>query len=65
MATLYAWQVRPVPSNRGEGYVWQWTREDLNGHTESVSDKCFDYYYDCIMDAKSHGYDPEVPRRLR
>lgn len=65
MAALYAWQIRPVASNRNHGYVWQWTREDLRGHTERVSDKCFDYYYDCILDAKRHGFDPDVPRRMR
>ncbi len=62
---MYAWQILPVPAKSATGYAWQWQREDLQGHTDLVSDKRFAYYYDCVSDAKKHGFDPEAPRRLR
>ncbi len=65
MGTIYAWQIRPVSSVHPHGYGWQWSREDLKGSTERVSEKCFEYYYDCVLDAKQHGFNPEAPRRLR
>jgi hypothetical protein len=65
MATLYAWQIRPVSSNARAGYEWQWTREDRYGRTKGQSDKRFQYYYDCVVDAKRHGFNPDAPRRMR
>jgi len=62
---MYAWQIVPVESKNEVGYAWQWKREDGKGKTSRVSDGVYDYYYDCVMDAKKHGYDPDVPRRLR
>ena len=65
MAALYLWKIRPVSSNHRQGYEWEWSREDDNGRTESVSKTSFAFYYDCVMDAKKHGFDPGVPRRMR
>jgi hypothetical protein len=60
-----AWQILPVPADSRFGYAWRWKREDVQGHTECVSEKEFAYYYDCVMDAKKHGFNPDAPRRIR
>jgi hypothetical protein len=62
---MYAWQILPVPTHGAVGYAWQWKREDAQGHTNRVSQKRFAFYYDCVMDAKKHGFNPESPRRMR
>jgi len=62
---MYAWQILPVPTDDNVGYAWQWRREDSQGNTDRVSEKEFTYYYDCVMDAKKHGFNPEAPRRIR
>jgi hypothetical protein len=62
---MYAWQILPIPTKNDIGYVLQWKREDQKGRTDRVSKQAYAYYYDCVMDAKKHGYNPEAPRRLR
>lgn len=62
---MYAWQILPVPTRTEIGYAWQWKREDVQGRTDCVSKRHFAYYYDCVIDAKKYGFDPEAPRRLR
>jgi len=62
---MFAWQILPVPLSGSGGYKWQWKREDADGKTNRVSRKRFAYYYDCVMDAKKHGFEPDAPRRLR
>jgi hypothetical protein len=62
---MFAWQILPVPNKSDVGYAWKWKREDQRGKTDRVSDHVYAYYYDCVMDAKKHGYNPDAPRRLR
>lgn len=62
---MYKWQILPIPTDSDVGYRWQWKREDVQGRKDSVSVTHFAYYYDCVMDAKKHGYEPDAPRRLR
>jgi hypothetical protein len=62
---MYAWQILPIPTKNDIGYAWQWKREDQKGRTDRISEHAYAYYYDCVLDAKKHGYNPEAPRRLR
>lgn len=40
------------------GYVWKWTC--TSDRRQSASS--FSYYYDCVTDARQHGYEVELTR---
>ena len=44
---------------------WHWEKISADGVTVAESKERFDYYYDCVADAKAHGYVPPLPERLR
>lgn len=49
------WEIIPVKSDGPIGYKWRWIRT-TNTKVVEVSKKRFDYYYDCVTDARRHGY---------
>ena len=49
--------VRPVPARTEQGYRWQWRSVD----GACVSANAFDLFYDCLDDARKHGYEVELP----
>ena len=50
------WQIvaEHTPGKRF-GFVWRWKRIESEGKTTTVSDNAFDYYHDCVQDARKHG----------
>ena len=47
-------EIYPVPVPFGNGYVWEWSAvERTTGPTRS-----FDLFFDCLEDARRHGYEP-------
>ena len=41
-----------VPSGNGKGFTWKWRA----GDNLAESKNSFDYYHDCVEDARKHGY---------
>ena len=50
-ATIYA-----VGQGGDAGYAWKWRCDKKN----ASSAKTFAYYYDCLSDAREHGYAVEL-----
>ncbi|MES2562427.1 MAG: hypothetical protein V4637_06820 [Pseudomonadota bacterium] len=47
-------EISPVMTSSGYGYVWEWLalkRGTRSQHT-------FDMFFDCLEDARRHGYEP-------
>lgn len=44
------------PSGHPPGFVWQWEAADGS----AASRDRFDLYYDCVCDAREHGYEVEL-----
>ena len=53
-ALLRPCEIYPVRVGSGNGYVWEWSaieREAKSRHT-------FDLFFDCLDDARVHGFEP-------
>jgi hypothetical protein len=53
-ALLRPCEIYPVRTACGNGYVWEWSaleRATKSRHT-------FDLFFDCLDDARTHGYEP-------
>ena len=61
----YTWEITPVFARQNGAYGWRWQRANHRGVTEQQKHTVFQYYYDCVQDARQHGYVPEAPRRMR
>ena len=48
-----------VPAPNVNGFRWQWRSED----GAAVSKRAFDLYYDCLDDARVHGYEVQLAAR--
>ncbi|MGZ8263669.1 MAG: hypothetical protein ACXW2I_05695 [Burkholderiales bacterium] len=55
-ALLHPCEIYPVPSGSGSGngYVWEWSAVG----DAAKSSCCFDMFFDCLDDARQHGYEP-------
>lgn len=62
---MFSWKIVPVKSGTLTGLKWHWEKTSADGATVVESAAQFDYYYDCVTDAKAHGYVPPPPERLR
>ena len=47
-------EIYPVRVTCGHGYVWEWAAIEKASH----SDRSFDLFYECLDDARRHGYEP-------
>lgn len=60
------WKFVAVTAKGAAGFAWQWQKVE-EGRAVKESTKCFDYYYECVQDARTHGYDGTIgqcpPRR--
>ena len=54
-------QTYPVPSGSRQGFVWQWSSVS----EPATSKRCFDMFFDCLEDARRHGYEPHFDRGVR
>jgi hypothetical protein len=52
-ATIHA-----ISAGEAPGYAWTWTC----GSDKTRSATAFAYYYDCVTDARKHGYVVELAR---
>lgn len=53
-AWLRPCEISPVPVQYGNGYVWAWAAladDAQSAHT-------FEMFFDCLEDARKHGYEP-------
>lgn len=46
--------ISPVRTACGYGYVWEWSASER----ATRSQRTFDMFFDCLEDARSHGYEP-------
>ena len=53
-ALLRPCEIYPVPTQSGHGYVWEWSAVA----DETKSKQYFDMFFDCLEDARQHGYEP-------
>ena len=62
--TQTRWQIFAVIAKTPSGFKWQWRRL---GGTSAATSVMFDFYFDCITNARTHGYagplvvGPNVP----
>ena len=47
-------EISPVRTACGHGYVWEWSAIER----ASRSQRTFDMFFDCLEDARQHGYEP-------
>jgi hypothetical protein len=59
------WTIMPTESGNTTGFKWQWQQVNEAGALIGKSKQQFDYYFDCVTDAKAHGYKPPPMQRLR
>jgi hypothetical protein len=60
-ALLHPCEIYPVRTQCGHGYVWEWSAVA----DDSRSASCFDMFFDCLEDARRHGYEPHFLDRER
>jgi len=53
-ALLRPCEIFPVRTQFGHGYVWEWAAMT----EESKSEQSFDMFFDCLEDARHHGFEP-------
>lgn len=53
-ALLRPCEIYPVSTQCGHGYVWEWASLG----EEAKSNCCFDLFFECLEDARQHGYEP-------
>lgn len=49
------WKIVPVKSSAPIGYKWRW----IKARDGKIVEECregFGYYYDCLLDARKHGF---------
>jgi hypothetical protein len=60
-AVLQPCEIYPVATQIGHGYVWEWSAVA----DEAKSRRCFDMFFDCLEDARQHGYEPHFLDRTQ
>jgi hypothetical protein len=57
--TIEAWsrpcEICPLRVQYGNGFVWEWA--SLADDTRS--EQTFEWFFECLEDARKHGYDPQ------
>ena len=53
-ALLHPCEIYPVQTAVGYGYVWEWSDLDHEAHSKHS----FDLFFDCLDDARRHGFEP-------
>ena len=53
-ALLRPCEIYPINTQCGNGYVWEWAAMA----EEAKSQHAFDMFFDCLEDARPHGYEP-------
>lgn len=47
-------EIYPVGTGSGYGYIWEWSAVERG----MGSKHAFDFFFDCLDDARKHGYEP-------
>jgi hypothetical protein len=47
-------EIYPLQVAFGHGYVWEWAAADRSTRSQQT----FDLFFDCLEDARKHGYEP-------
>ncbi|HYC46326.1 MAG TPA: hypothetical protein VED01_12705 [Burkholderiales bacterium] len=53
-AVLRPCEIYPIATAYGHGYAWEWACVDGDAHSHQT----FDLFFDCLEDARHHGYEP-------
>ncbi|HSQ03634.1 MAG TPA: hypothetical protein VLN59_06355 [Burkholderiales bacterium] len=57
-----SWRFIALPTQISSEYVWYWRREKEKGKPEEQSSRTFSFYYECLEDARQHGYSGLPPQ---
>ena len=49
-------EIYPVPAGESPGYAWKWRATGQKVTAENT----FRFYFDCVTDAREHGYTVEL-----
>ena len=60
-ALLRPCEIYPVASQAGHGYLWEWSAVA----DDARSRQAFDMFFDCLEDARHHGYEPHFLDRTQ
>ncbi len=55
------WRFVALPAGTRSAYVWHWLCENERGEVELRSARGYAFYYECLEDARRHGYDGLPP----
>ena len=50
--------IRAISAGDAPGYAWKWVSTSDREQSSTV----FAYYFDCVTDARQHGYEVELTR---
>jgi hypothetical protein len=53
-ALLRPCEIYPVHVTYGHGYAWEWSAMANEAHSQHT----FEMFFDCLADAREHGYEP-------
>jgi hypothetical protein len=53
-----SWHFFAVRAHTASGFTWQWQKQ---GATVPVTSSPFDFYFDCVSNARENGYDGPLP----
>lgn len=60
-ALLRPCEIYPVSTRVGHGYVWEWSAMADEAHSR----RSFDLFFECLEDARHHGYEPHFLDRAQ
>lgn len=56
------WRFMALPAGTNSAYVWHWLCENDKGEVELRSARGYAFYYECLEDARRHGYGGLPPQ---
>lgn len=60
-ALLQPCEIYPIATQVGHGYVWEWSAVE----DDAKARRPFDMFFDCLADARQHGYEPHFLDRTQ
>ena len=51
------WHFFAIVAKTSNGFTWQWQKNE----NPTLTSRHFDFYFDCVADARANGYDGPLP----
>lgn len=58
---VMVWRFVALAAGTQSEYLWRWLCENERGEVEMRSAKGYAFFYDCLEDARRHGYGARAP----